>query len=485
MTEDHLGTRGYIVAGKRQQADETIQVTDPATNEELARIPEAGKAGVASALETATDVERAWREFEIAERGRLLQALADAIRKNADRLARLETFESGRPLTESTFHIEGGARYFEYFAGLADKIEGEQIPLPGETNRLDYTIREPYGVTAHIVPWNASFALASRSFAPALAAGNVVVAKVPSLAPLSVLELGELAHDVGFPQGVVNVLTGSGSTTGDALISDDRVRAVEFTGSTSTGKHVMRSAADSVRPVHLELGGKGANLVFADADLDGAVESVVATFQNAGQICYAPTRIFVHTDIYDEFVEQTVQRVEAMSIGPGIDDHDMGPVISPDAHQDVVEAVDRARAQGARVLTGGSVPRETGNFYEPTLVDGLSDDASLSCEELFGPVFTLYEFETASEAVQRANDVRYGLNNVVWTSNLTRAHAVAERLESGTVQVNEYPILSPAAPSGGVKESGIGRSKGMQAIDSFTQRKNVAISLGEDDLESL
>jgi|AntRauMinimDraft_4_1070384.scaffolds.fasta_scaffold01301_6 aldehyde dehydrogenase (NAD+) len=485
MTADHLGTRGYLVAGERQQADETIQVTDPATNEELARIPEAGQAGVDHALETAAAVERSWRDFEIAERGRLLQALAEAIRQNADRLARLETLESGRPLTESTFHIEGGARYFEYFAGLADKIEGEQIPLPGETNRLDYTIREPYGVTAHVVPWNASFALASRSFAPALAAGNVVTAKVPSLAPLSVLELGALAHDVGFPQGVVNVLTGSGSTTGDALISDDRVRAVEFTGSTSTGKHVMRSASEGVHPVHLELGGKGANLVFADADLDGAVESVVATFQNAGQICYAPTRIFVHTDVYDEFVEQAVDRVEAMSVGPGIEDHDMGPLISPDAQQDVVDAVERARANGGRVLTGGSVPRETGNFYEPTLVDGLSDDAALSCEELFGPVFTLYEFETASEAVRRANDVRYGLNNVVWTNDLTRAHTVAEHLESGTVQVNEYPILSPAAPSGGVKESGIGRSKGMQAIDSFTQRKNVAISLGDGDLTDI
>lgn len=485
MTADHLGTRGYLVAGERQQAEETIKVTDPATNEELAKVPEAGQAGVDHALKTATDVEREWRDFEIAERGRLLNDLAEAIRQNSDRLARLETLESGRPLTESTFHVEGSARYFEYFAGLADKIEGEQIPLPGETDRIDYTLKEPYGVTAHIVPWNAALALASRSFAPALAAGNVVVAKVPSLAPLSVLELGALADEVGFPPGVLNILTGSGSTTGDALITDDRVRAIEFTGSTATGKRVMRSAADGVRPVHLELGGKGANLVFADADLDGAVESVIATFQNAGQICYAPTRIFVQTDVYDEFVDRTVERVEAMSVGPGIDDYDMGPVVSPDAHQNVVEAVERATSQGGRVLTGGSVPREPGNFYEPTLIDGLSDDANLSCEELFGPVFTLYEFETAGEAVKRANDVRYGLNNVVWTNDLTRAHTVAKRLESGTVQVNEYPVLSPAAPSGGVKESGVGRSKGMQAIDSFTQRKNVAISLGDSDLKDL
>ncbi|MES3160809.1 MAG: aldehyde dehydrogenase family protein [Halorubrum sp.] len=482
----HLGELGYVVGNERRTSTDVIRVYDPATTEEIATVPEAGPDGVDVALENAVEANAMWTERDGRERGRLLSAIADTIRENADRLAAIETLESGRPITESGFHVEGAANYFEYFAGLADKIEGEQIPLPGDRSRIDYTVREPYGVTGHVVPWNASIALASRSFAPALAAGNVVVAKVSSPAPLSVLELAELAGDAGLPPGVLNVVTGSGSTTGDALVGDPRLNAVEFTGSTGTGIRVMKRAAETVSPVHLELGGKGANLVFPDADLDAAARSVIDTFQNAGQICYAPTRLFVHEEIYDSFVAAVIERVESMTVGPGFEDPDMGPLISSDALQDVIRAVETAERDDARVLTGGSVAREEGHFYEPTLLENVPDDAALSCEELFGPVFTVYEFESTAEAVDRANDVQYGLNNVVWTTDLTRAHAVAGALESGTVQVNEYPVLSPAAPSGGMKRSGIGRSKGQQAIETFTQRKNVVVSLppGErfDDL---
>ncbi|WP_159898596.1 aldehyde dehydrogenase family protein [Salinirussus salinus] len=468
---------GYFVDGEPRQPNRNVSVRDPSTNEEIATIPEAGPRGVDAALESAVAVENEWRAHDAVERGHLLRALADRIREDADRLAATETMEVGRPLSESHDNVEGAAGLFEYYAGLTDKIEGRQIPLANDGSYLDYTLREPYGTTAQVVPWNASIALAARGFAPALAAGNTVVAKAPSRAPLSLLELTKLAHEVGFPAGVVNTVTGSGSGTGDPLVTDDRVDAIEFTGSTTTGKNVMQSAAEHVSDVHLELGGKGANIVFEDADLEGAVASVIETFNNAGQICFAPTRLFVQSGVYDDFLDRVVARVEAMEVGPGIADPDMGPVISPSARDTVAEFVEDARRQGGRVLTGGEVPREPGNFYAPTLIAGVDDDARVSCEEVFGPVITVYEFDTPEEAVERANDTRYGLSNLVWTTDLATAHSVAGSLESGTVQVNDYPVLSPAAVSGGYKESGLGRAKGMQAIETFTQSKNVAISL--------
>jgi len=477
MTHDFPDSEGYVVGGERRRPNDDLSVTDPATGEQLSTVPEAGEAGVDEALASSVAVAQEWAASDTVERGRLLTGLAEAIRDHADSLAATETRDVGRPLTESHANVEGAAATFEYFAGLTDKVQGRQIPLPGADDYVDYTVREPYGVTAHVVPWNAPLALAARGFAPALAAGNTVVAKAPEKAPLSLLALSDLVHEVGFPPGVVNTVTGSGPATGAPLVGDERVDAIEFTGSTGTGKAVMRSAAEHVRDVHLELGGNGANIVFADADLDAALDSVVATFGNAGQICFAPTRVFVQSDIYEAFLDRAVERVGAMAVGPGIEDPDVGPLVTADARDTVAGFVDDARERGARVLTGGEVPREPGNFYAPTLVDGVADDAPLVREEVFGPVLTCHEFETAAEAVERANDTRYGLSNLVWTTDLSTAHAVAASLESGTVQVNDYPILSPAAVSGGYGESGIGRAKGQQAIESFTQTKNVAIKL--------
>ncbi len=471
------GQYAYVVDGERVRPNDEITVTDPATNTAIATVPEAGAEGTDEAIESSLAVESEWSDFDAVDRGQLLNDLADRIREESDRLAKIETADTGRPLIESTYMVEGAAGYFEYYAGLTDKIEGRQIPISGEDSYIDYTVREPYGVTAHVVPWNAALPLAARSFAPALAAGNTVVAKAPEKAPLSVIELTELAHDVGFPDGVLNTLTGRGSTTGDSLVSDPRVSAVEFTGSVETGKQVMRSAADRITEIHLELGGKGANIVFEDADLDAAVQSVVDTFQNAGQICYAPTRLFVQAGVYEEFVEHTVERVESMSVGPASETADMGPLITGDAQQTVSQYVEEARKQGARVLTGGEIPRDTGHFYAPTLIDQVSDDAPISCEEVFGPVITVHEFETTGHVVERANATNYGLSNLVWTSDLSTAHTVADGLESGTVMINDYPVLSPAAVSGGYKESGLGRAKGQQALNAFTQTKNVVISL--------
>lgn len=478
QTTREYGDQGYVVAGERREGTgDRIPVFDPATEQQIATVPEAGPEGVDEAISVAEAAQAEWIALDATERGRRLRAVAERLREAADRIGEVETREVGRPLASSVGQVKSAAGYFEYYAGLTDKLEGKQIPIPGDGTYLDYTIRDPYGVTAHIVPWNASVVLAARSFGPALAAGNSIVAKAPSPAPLSLLELGELASDAGLPDGLLNVITGSGSTTGDALVSDRRVQAVEFTGSTGTGKHVMRSAAEHVVPVHLELGGKGANLIFPDADLDGAIESIMRTYGNAGQICFAPTRIFVHEAIYDEVTERAVAEIEEMELGPGIENPDMGPVITADAQETVATYVEEAVADGARVLVGGEIPRDTGHFYAPTLLDEVDDTAPVACEEVFGPVFTVHKFSDTDEAVQRANATKYGLNNLVWTSDLSRAHTVAARLESGTVMVNDYPILSPAAVSGGYKESGLGRSKGAQAIKSFTQTKNVVISL--------
>lgn len=480
MTE-HLGSFKYFVDGEKQPSTEQRKVTNPATNETLALVANAGPEGVNTAIQAAQSAQTEWQRHDSVERKRILNTIADLIRDHMESLVEVSTLETGRPLSESRIQISGTAKTFEYYAGLADKIEGRQIPIPGETERLDYTLREPYGVTAHVVPWNAPVALAARSFAPALAAGNTVVSKAPPKAPISLLKLAELAHDAGLPDGVLNVVTGDGKTTGDALVSDDRVRAVEFTGSVATGTQIMKRAAERIAPVHLELGGKSANIVFPDANIDQAVQSVVDTFYNAGQVCFAPTRVFVHESIYESFVERAVEQVEQMTVGPGIDDPDMGPLITESARESVASYVDSAVEDGGRLLTGGTVPREEGNFYAPTLIDSVDDDASISCEEVFGPVLTLYSFQTAKEVVRRANDTKYGLNNVVWTNDLSRAHTVARGLESGTVQINEYPALSPAAVSGGYKQSGLGRSKGQQAIESFTQSKNIIVSLGSMD----
>lgn len=362
MTDKTSESFGYVVAGEERRLNDDVSVVDPATNDEIATVPEAGPEGVDEAIESAVAVQQEWAAYDTVERGRILDAVAERIRDEAERIAELETCEEGRPVTESRYMIDGASHYFEYYAGLTDKMERRQIPVPGDGSYIDYTMREPYGVFAQIVPWNASFVLAARGLGPTLAAGNTIVAKAPSNAPASLVELAKLAHEAGLPTGVLNIVTGSGSSTGETLVTDDRIDAVEFTGSTETGKGVMRSAAERVSHVHLELGGKGVNIVFADVDLEAAVESLVATFQNAGQICYAPTRVFVQSSVYDEFVERAVERVEAMEVGPGIEDPDMGPLISASARENAVEFVEDAREHGARVLTGGEVPNRAGEL---------------------------------------------------------------------------------------------------------------------------
>lgn len=470
-----LPETGVYIGGASREGIESFPVLDPATNDRLATVAEAGQPGVDAAVADSQEALTEWQALEPRERGDHLRSLAAAIREHSERLARIETAENGRPISQSRSLVTGSADYFEYYAGIVDKIEGETIPVPG--NYHDYTVREPLGVTGHLVPWNVSLKLGTRSFAPALACGNTVVVKPAPEAPLSLLAFAEIATEVGLPDGVFNVVPGDGPRTGAALTNDQRVRGLVFTGSRATGEIVATAAAERIVPVALELGGKSPNIVFPDADLDRAARDTLKAFGNAGQICHAGTRVFVHDEVYDAFVEDLIERADAMSIGPGASDPDLGPLITRDARDEVADAVEQAVEDGARLRCGGHVPREDGNYYAPTLLDQVDDDAAISCEELFGPVLTLYRFDSESEVIERANDTRYGLYGVVWTNDLSRAHRVAGELEAGSIAVNDYPATFVEAPFGGYKESGLGREKGRQAIEHYTQLKNVAVRI--------
>ncbi len=483
MAEFILGTYRNIIGTEQWETETTFQVENPATEEVIAEVSKASESAVEAAIVAAEETAKEWDEYDPVERSRLLSRVARKLESEVDRLARIETLEMGRSLGASQAQAEKTAQYFDYYAGIADKIEGKTIPIHGESSVLDYTVREPYGVTSHIIPWNASMVLAVRSIAPALAAGNTVVAKADENAPLSLLTLAKLATEAGLPPGVFNVVTGGGARTGQAITDDERVNHIEFTGSTETGTAVMETAASHITPVHLELGGKSPNVVFPDANLDQAAEDSVKAFWNTGQTCFAPTRIFIHEEIYDEFTDRLVDETEKLAIGPGIEGNTIGPLINTDAVDRVESYVDSAVENGAKLLTGGERPDRTGHFFEPTILTDVDDDAPISCEEVFGPVLTVYTFSNEAEVVRRANETEYGLYGLVWTENLSRAHRMAEKLDAGTVLVNEYLFASKQAPSGGYKKSGIGRAKGQQALTNYTQLKNVVISIDDADQE--
>lgn len=468
------GPYGYRAGGSEYDSETWFTVYDPGTEDSLAQVAESDEAGVNEAITAAEEALAEWADTDPGDRGQLLQAVATRVREEAERLARIETLECGRPLGESMGLLAAAAEFFEYYAGMPDKIEGDTIPVPGK--RHNYTVREPLGVIGIVLPWNGPTLLGARSIPAALACGNTLVVKPAPEAPIAIMELGRILDDV-LPEGVFNVVPGDGPTTGAALTGDPRLDRVMFTGSRDTGSIVMQSAAENIVPVGLELGGKNPNVIFPDAPLEKAIEDSMKAFYNAGQVCFAPTRVFIHESIYDRVLDRLIDRAEKMTIDVGMNTPDLGPLITAAARDRVVDYVDEAIENGGRLRTGGEIPRETGHFYEPTIVDQVSDDEPISCEEVFGPVLTAYSFATEAEVIGRANDVEYGLNAVVWTRDLARAHRVAGELEAGTVTVNEYPGTFAQAPSGPYKQSGIGREKGQQAIEDYTNLKNVNVSL--------
>lgn len=476
-------TQLYIDGEWRDAADgQTFSTTNPANNNEIGQVAQATESDVDDAIDAARRAldQSEWGEMEATERGQCLRDLAAAIRDRQEELARLETLDCGRPLHEAGGVIGSAASHLEYYADLTDKIQGETIPVPG--GRFSFTVREPYGVSVHIVPWNAPFSLAFRDIAPALACGNAIVAKPSTKTPLTALEMGELAAEAGFPDGVLNVVPGPGNPTGSALVSHKDTDRTTFTGSLATGRKIMKLSAQTMSPVNLELGGKSPNIVFPDADLEAALDGAIrGIFRNAGQMCIAGSRLFLHEDIHDDFIDRLVERAESLRIGPGLDEGiDIGPVVSAEDRESILEYIEVGRQEGATLVTGGGVPDDPslpdGNYVEPTIFTDVNNGMRIAQEEIFGPVLCVLKFSSREEVIREANDTEFGLYAGIWTNDLERAHDIAGAIESGYVAINEYPVLFPATPFGGYKKSGLGRERGIQVLDHYTQLKSVLMN---------
>ena len=458
-------------------------IFNPATGQVLAQVPRGDAEDVGAAVDAA---QRAfenpeWRQMDPSRRGRILLKVAQALRERLPEFAKLETLNNGKPLGQAKGDMAMSARHFEYFAGIADKIQGSTIPVPG--NRLDYTLKEPLGVTAHIVPWNYPLTMAARSMAPALAAGNVVVAKPASFTPLTLLKFAELCKQAGLPDGVLNVLTGGGDEVGGALVRHPGVELTALTGSVETGMRVMELAAKNLSRVILELGGKNPHIVFADADLEKASAAVLSgIFTNAGQMCWAGSRLLVEAGVKDQLLGRLVAGANGMKLGDGLKpDTAMGPLVAESQKRRIAGYVDVGVEEGAKVAAGGSAPVEPelqgGYFYRPTILDGVTQDMRVAQEEIFGPVLTVTTFEGQGDAVEKANDSVYGLWAGAWTKDLRRAHTLARELDCGIVGINEEPLTFPQTPFGGFKSSGNASEQGLDAVSAYLRVKNVSVNL--------
>ena len=452
---------------------------EPATEEVWAEVPAAGVGEVDEALEGA---ERAFRESDWASapvdrRASVLFRIAELIRENVETIAVLESRNVGKPIGDSRGEVLAGAKCFEYYAGAVSRFGGETIPV--SSHGLDYTLRVPVGVVAAIVPWNFPFLMACWKTAPALAVGNAVFLKPASLTPLTALELGRLALEAGVPPGILQVVPGRGSEIGDHLVTHKLVRKIALTGDTRTGAHVMKLAADDIKRVSLELGGKSPNIIFADADVKAAAEAApLAVFANAGQDCCARSRVIVEESVYDEFLDLFVEATRKLAVGDPLDEStQVGPMVSAGQRKRTEDYLELARKEGGRILCGGARPRDRGWYLEPAIVAGLASQARTCQEEIFGPVACVMPFRGEKEAVELANDIEYGLSGSLWTRDLERALRVGRLIESGVLSVNTNSSVYIEAPFGGFKRSGFGRELGMEALRLYTEVKNIFIAV--------
>jgi acyl-CoA reductase-like NAD-dependent aldehyde dehydrogenase len=471
-----------FIDGHWRDSTARLDVINPATEESLGSIAAAGPQDVDDAVASARAALRGpWGALTARDRGRLLAKISRRILERVDEFARLETLHNGKPIFESRqIEIPAAAECFEYYAGWADKIQGETIPVKG--NYLAYTLHEPVGVVAAIVPWNFPLLLTAWKVAPALACGNTVVIKPATHTPLTALALAEVAQEVGLPPGVINVVTGRGSAIGDYLVAHPGIDKIAFTGDTSTGRTVMRNAASTLKPLTLELGGKSPNIVFADADLDAAVRgATTGIFYGKGEVCAAGSRLLVESRIKQEFVDRVVERSRKLRPADPLDPKTrLGSLVSRAQMDRVLHYVDTGTHEGATLVAGGhryDIGTGKGFFFEPTVFADVTPTMTIAREEIFGPVLAVIEFADVDDAVAKANDCDYGLAAGIWTRDIKKAHRVARHLQAGTVWINTYNVYDTAAPFGGYKQSGFGREMGMHALSHYTQTKTVWVDL--------
>jgi len=474
--EKKLFINGEFVSSSNNK---TFPTLNPANNEVLTEVHEASDEDIEDAVHAAREAfeNGPWSTMTPLERGDLLYKLANLIEEHQQYIAEIDSLDNGKPVSEVLENdLPNAIGQFKYFSGWASKLVGQHIPVNG--NYLNYTRHEPVGVVGQIIPWNFPFMMAAWKLAPALSTGCTVILKPAEQTPLSALYLAKLVQEAGFPKGVINIVNGHGETTGTALVKHPLVNKIAFTGSTVVGKIIMKEAANTMKRVTLELGGKSPNIILEDANVEKAAKGVFAGIMyNQGEVCSAGSRAYVHSSIYDEFVEKLVNLTKEVKLGSGLQSGvTMGSLVSQEQKDRVMDYIEVGKSEGAKLVCGGGAS-EQGCFVEPTIFADVEDDMRVSREEIFGPVLVISKYDTEREAVERANDSAFGLGAGIWTENITKAHNIANKLKSGSVWINCYNATDPASPFGGFKNSGFGREMGSYALENYTEVKSIWVSL--------
>lgn len=475
----HMEQKPMYINGEWVNLNEQINVINPATREIFAQVPKGGKEQATCAVDAAYEAFQAWSKLTAYERASYLKKWHQLIHEHREEIAKIMTTEQGKPFPEALGEVNYANSFVEWYAEEGKRVYGETIPASFQNKRI-FVLKQPVGVIAAITPWNFPAAMITRKVAPALAAGCTAVVKPASQTPLTALKLAELAHEAGIPKGVLNIVTGSAKAIGDAWLEDSRVRKISFTGSTEIGKELMRKAADTVKKISLELGGHAPFIVMDDANLNKAVEAVIASkFRNAGQTCICTNRVYVHENIYESFAEKFTKAVSTLKIGNGLQDGtNIGPLIDENAIEKVQEHLQDALAKGGEILFGGQLRNDLeGYFIEPAVIGKANDEMLCMQEETFGPVAPITTFKTMEEAIERANNTPYGLAAYVFTENISQAIHISEQLEYGIVGLNDGLPSVAQAPFGGFKESGIGREGSHYGIDEYLEIKYISLGL--------